>query len=55
MLIDNMLWDGAVADPNAHDPDTERSAPWPRKIAKDERVEMTLATIGDGLSMVVKR
>jgi caffeoyl-CoA O-methyltransferase len=55
LLIDNMLWDGAVADPNAHDPDTDALRDLAAKIAEDERVEMTLATIGDGLSMVVKR
>jgi caffeoyl-CoA O-methyltransferase len=55
LLIDNMLWDGAVADPGVNDPDTEALRALGAKIAKDERVDMTLATIGDGLSMVVKR
>jgi caffeoyl-CoA O-methyltransferase len=55
MLIDNMLWDGLVADPAARDPDTEALRRLAAKIAADERVDMTLATVGDGLSMVVKR
>jgi caffeoyl-CoA O-methyltransferase len=55
MLIDNMLWSGEVADPSVKDPSTEALRALAAKIAADERVDMTLATIGDGLSMVVKR
>jgi caffeoyl-CoA O-methyltransferase len=55
LLIDNMLWDGKVADPAAADPDTSALRALAEKIAKDERVDMTLATIGDGLTMAVKR
>jgi O-methyltransferase len=55
MLIDNMLWDGLVANPKVKDADTEALRALAEKIAEDERVDMTLATVGDGLSMVVKR
>jgi caffeoyl-CoA O-methyltransferase len=55
MLIDNMLWAGRVADPAETDDNTTALRALAGKIAADERVEMTLATIGDGLSMVVKR
>jgi caffeoyl-CoA O-methyltransferase len=55
MLIDNMLWSGAVADPDDHEADTEALRALARKIHGDERVDMTLATVGDGLSVVVKR
>jgi O-methyltransferase len=55
MLIDNMLWDGQVADPAATDADTAALRALAEKIARDQRVDMTLATIGDGLSVVVKR
>jgi predicted O-methyltransferase YrrM len=55
LLIDNMLWDGKVADPKVTDADTSALRALAEKISRDERVEMTLATIGDGLSMVVKR
>lgn len=55
MLIDNMLWDGKVADPAVTDADTAALRSLAEKIARDERVDMTLATIGDGLSVVVKR
>jgi caffeoyl-CoA O-methyltransferase len=55
MLIDNMLWGGAVADPSERDADTEALRALARKIHDDPRVDMTLATVGDGLSVVVKR
>ena len=55
LLIDNRLWDGKVADPAVTDPDTSALRALAEKISKDQRVEMTLATIGDGLSMAVKR
>jgi caffeoyl-CoA O-methyltransferase len=55
MLIDNMLWGGAVADPGKHDPSTDALRALAQKIHGDERVDATLATIGDGVSVVVKR
>lgn len=55
ILVDNMLWKGKVADPSVTDPDTSALRALAEKISKDERVDMTLATIGDGLSMIVKR
>lgn len=55
MLIDNMLWSGRVADPAEADENTAALRALAAKIAADERVEMTLATIGDGLSIIVKR
>ncbi|HEX8233855.1 MAG TPA: class I SAM-dependent methyltransferase [Caulobacteraceae bacterium] len=55
MLIDNMLWGGDVADESNTSPDTEALRALARKIHDDRRVDMTLATIGDGLSVLVKR
>ncbi len=55
MLIDNMLWGGAVADLAVSTDDTVALRALGAKIHGDERVDMTLATIGDGLSMIVKR
>ena len=55
MLIDNMLWSGRVADPGEDAADTAALRSLARKIHDDERVDMTLATIGDGVSVVVKR
>lgn len=55
MLIDNMLWSGAVAEPENRDADTVALRALAAKIASDERIDMTLATIGDGLSIILKR
>lgn len=55
ILIDNMLWSGSVADPSVSDPDTVALRALAEKIHRDERVDATLATIGDGLSIAVKR
>jgi caffeoyl-CoA O-methyltransferase len=55
LLIDNMLWSGAVADPARTDADTAALRALAAKIHDDARVDMTLVTIGDGLSVVVKR
>jgi caffeoyl-CoA O-methyltransferase len=55
ILIDNMLWSGRVADPAQTDPDTEALRALAARIAADQRVDMTLTTIGDGVSMIVKR
>lgn len=55
MLIDNMLWGGDVADPTETDPETVALRELAAVIHADQRVTMTLATIGDGLSVVVKR
>jgi caffeoyl-CoA O-methyltransferase len=55
ILIDNMLWSGAVADPAEASADTLALRALAAKIHADDRVDMTLATVGDGLSVVVKR
>ncbi|HEY9218509.1 MAG TPA: class I SAM-dependent methyltransferase [Phenylobacterium sp.] len=55
MLIDNMLWRGRVADLQDTSPDTAALRDLAQRIHADERVDMTLATIGDGVSFVVKR
>jgi caffeoyl-CoA O-methyltransferase len=55
MLIDNMLWGGSVADESNREADTAALRALAAKIHDDKRVDMALATIGDGLSMVVKR
>jgi predicted O-methyltransferase YrrM len=51
ILFDNMLWSGAVADPAVTDPDATALRALNAKIHEDERVDMALATIGDGVMM----
>ncbi len=55
MLIDNMLWSGAVADPTDTSADTVALRDLAAKIHADSRVESTLASIGDGLSVIVRK
>ncbi len=55
MLIDNVLWDGKVADASANDPDTSALKALNAKIAADERVDFVMTPICDGLTMARKR
>ncbi len=55
IALDNMLWSGAVADPNANDENTKALKALNAKIHDDDRVDMALATIGDGVMLARKR
>jgi predicted O-methyltransferase YrrM len=54
IAIDNVLWDGAVADPAINDADTVAIRALNRKIHADPRVEISLVPIADGLGLVRK-
>ena len=51
IAFDNMLWSGAVADETVTDPDTTALRALNAKIQTDGRVDMALATIGDGVML----
>jgi predicted O-methyltransferase YrrM len=55
IAIDNVLWSGAVADPSNNDESTTALRALNIKIHGDARVDMALATIGDGVMLAVKR
>jgi predicted O-methyltransferase YrrM len=55
VALDNMLWNGAVADPAIDDADTVALRTLNEKIQADERVDMALATIADGVMLARKR
>ena len=55
IAIDNVLWSGAVADPNEGSEDTLALRALNEKIGHDERVDASLLTLGDGLMVVRKR
>lgn len=55
IVLDNMLWDGAVADPDQNDPDTAALKALNRKLHADERIDLSLLPIADGISLCRKR
>ena len=55
IAIDNVLWSGKVADPNAHDDNTDALRALNAKIRDDSRVDACLLTIGDGVMLAQKR
>ena len=54
IAIDNTLWSGAVARP-AKDADTVALQQLNAKLHRDERVDLSLLAIGDGLTLARKR
>ncbi len=54
MAVDNTLWSGDVADPGNMEPGTQAIRRFNAMLKQDERVEISLVTIGDGLTLVHK-
>jgi caffeoyl-CoA O-methyltransferase len=55
IAIDNVLWGGDVANPKKTDEDTEAIRRINKKVHADERVDVSLVPIGDGLTLARKR
>ena len=55
VLVDNVLWGGAVADETYRDADTNAIRALNEKIQADERVTVSMLPLGDGLTMALKR
>jgi caffeoyl-CoA O-methyltransferase len=55
LLVDNVLWGGAVIDPQQTDADTEAIRAVNDSLAADDRVEVVLLPIADGLTLARKR
>jgi caffeoyl-CoA O-methyltransferase len=55
IALDNVLWDGKVADPTAMDKDTTALKALNEKIRTDERVDLAMVPVGDGLTLALKR
>ncbi len=51
IAIDNVLWSGRVADPADDDEDTTAIRDLNAKIAADERVEIVMVPIADGVTL----
>jgi len=54
IAVDNVLWGGAVAQPGPGDDDTEALRLFNDALAKDDRVDLVMVPIGDGLSLARK-
>ena len=54
IAVDNVLWNGSVIDPADHDPDTEAIRAFNRMLHADSRVALSLATLGDGLTLACR-
>jgi predicted O-methyltransferase YrrM len=55
MAIDNTLWSGAVADTTRQDPETCAIRALNKRVHVDDRVQMSLLPIADGLTLARKR
>jgi predicted O-methyltransferase YrrM len=55
IAVDNTLWDGDVADPGNREPDTLAIRAFNEKLHADERIDLSLVPIGDGLTLARKR
>ena len=55
ILLDNVLWGGAVADPADRDRQTQALRQLNAKLQRDERVSLSMLPIGDGLTVARKR
>jgi predicted O-methyltransferase YrrM len=55
ILIDNVLWGGSVANLADKDEDTKAIRALNAKLHRDDRVDLTLFAVGDGMTCAVKR
>jgi caffeoyl-CoA O-methyltransferase len=55
ILVDNVLWDGRVLQPDANDENTVAIRAFNDKIAHDDRIEPVMLPIADGLTLCRKR
>jgi len=55
IVLDNMLWNGAVTDANSQDANTMALQTLNKKISQDSRVNSCLLTVGDGLMLARKK
>ena len=55
ILVDNVLWGGQVADASNHDKDTEALRIFNAALSSDQRVDLCMVPIGDGLTIARKR
>ena len=55
ILVDNVLWGGQVAEVSNQDKDTEALRVFNLRLFDDQRVDLCMVPIGDGLTIARKR
>ena len=55
VAVDNVLWNGAVADPSNDEDDTNAIRTFNEKLHADDRVSLSLLPLADGLTLARKR
>ncbi|MEO1006059.1 MAG: class I SAM-dependent methyltransferase, partial [Cyanobacteria bacterium J06638_38] len=55
VVIDNVLWSGRVADPQDIDKRTLAIREFNQKLHQDQRVEISLLSVADGLTLALKK
>jgi caffeoyl-CoA O-methyltransferase len=55
IVADNTLWSGRVADPANDEPSTVALRRFNGQLHRDERVDLSLVPIGDGLTLALRR
>jgi caffeoyl-CoA O-methyltransferase len=55
MMIDNTLMGGRVLDPDPDDPNARTAAELNERIAEDERVDVAMLAVADGITLALKR
>ena len=54
IAVDNVLWHGRLLDRNDRTVDTRAIRAFNRKLHADERVALSMVTMGDGLALAYK-
>ncbi len=55
MAIDNVLWSGRVADMQSTDKIVQTMRIFNEKVAQDDRVQVSLLPLGDGITLALKK
>ena len=55
VVVDNVLWHGAVIDDNAQDSETRAVRAFNLKLHHDKRIDLSLIPFADGLTFALKR